>query len=166
MSDEEAWLDLSSALAAASASDVRSDAAELRTVEAARSRLADRRGPAVLRLIGGATLAGSLVASDVDGWLALVVDERDVRLVRASAVVLIGASTAGLRAEGAGLGRSVGSWLRDRFEENDDVRATLVDGDVVAGRVVRVGADHAELRADDRTWAVPWSAVVMWAVRP
>lgn len=162
MTQDRTWLDLSSALAAAAASELRAESAELLAAEAARCRLVDRRGPAVLRVAGGAVVAGTLVPSSIDGWLAVDGGAGSVRLVNTAALTLIEGSQAGIRPEDAIVPRTLGSWLREQADRGAVLRVTLTDGRVIVGLPVLVGADHVEVRSAGARVVVPWAAVAWW----
>lgn len=158
---DRAWLDLTSALAAGPDAELRTEAADLLAAEGARCRLVDRAGPATVRLDDGSTVDGELVPDVVDGWLALDVDGRR-QLVPVAAVVWIDGSRTALRREDGHRPATIGSWLREADGSDSHVRADLLDGRVVRGRVVFVGADHAEIAAPTGSLVVPFAAVRRW----
>lgn len=158
------WLDLTSTLRAQDADELRGEAVEVLLAEAARCRLADRVGPAVVRLVGGSVLRGRLVSSDVDGYLRVDDGTDHDLLVRIGAISRIDGSQAALRREEGAPSVTIGSRLRATQGADAHVRATLADGAVVAGRVSVVGADHVEIAHDGTSTVLVVATVAVWDV--
>jgi len=163
---ESAWHDLVADLAAREAAEVRDDAVEVYLAEAARARLAERTGEAVVHLVTGRRVRGRLVASSVHGCLRVVAD-RDDLLVPQDAIVRIDGSRGGLRHEGQGLPWTIGSWLRAIHAGGGLVQVVLRDATTVAGSPTFVGGDHVEIEVFDTAGAravivVPFAAAVTW----
>ncbi len=160
---DSAWLDLTSALTASADEELRGEAADLLAAEAARCRLTDRAGPAVVRLDDGTVVRGTLVPDAVEGWLAVEGQQADAQvLVNVSAVVTVVGSRPTLRRDDGRLPVTIGSWLREAHAASAQLRAVLAGGEVVVGRPTSVGADHAELTDAGRAIVVRTAAVRRW----
>lgn len=136
------------------------DVPDLLAAEAARSRLADRTGPARVWLRCGQVLSGVLGGErPVEDALVLTTDLGPV-LVPTHAVVCILGGQPGLRDEAQRLER-LSRRLREVWSAAGSVRVLLRDGGWVAGPVTWVGADHAVVGGSETT-AVPYAAAEAW----
>ena len=153
---EALFADLEAAAEAEANAEQRSEVADRVRAEFARLRLIDRLHPLigtaeVVRrgVCGQEPVQGSLAALGID-WLLLAGPSRDELLVALPAVQWV----QGLRHEsaepgwegvvGARLGLRVA--LRRIVRDRSVVTMALTSGDVLAGRLARVGADHVELQ--------------------
>lgn len=163
MSDD-LWLEAAAAIHAETDAELRADAAELFAVEAARTRLIDLRGSLRIHLRSGQVVAGCASAETerIEGHLSLTPEGRtteQVLLVPLEAVVHIDGSESALASETSSRGRSLGSWLRDRWAEGEVVRIIDRCGATHVGVVTFVGADHVRL---DAMRCVAFHAVDAW----
>lgn len=159
--DERLWLEAAARVTADLDLDIRLEAAEVFSAEAARCRLDDREGHAAAWLLGGHTIDGDLRSDDpVAGHLWMLGLRRS--LVRASAIVSLTGTRARLRTEEATPERSLGSVLREWWHGAEALRVLTCDGGVTSGVLGFVGADHAEVRTAEGPVVLPFAAVVAW----
>lgn len=173
------FADLEAEAAAEDAAERRSEVADRIHAEVGRIRLIDRLRPALqasealrVSLTGHAAVNGSLRALGVD-WLLLAQDTGGEWLVALAGVQTIqglGAASAEPGWEGrVGARLDFRLALRRVIRDRLPVMVGLSSGDVVNGRLARVGADHVELVAVNgerglggagSAWTIPLTAVV------
>lgn len=168
----DAWLEAVSRVRADIAAEVRDEAFELFVVEAARSRLVDRRGHGRLHLRCGETLEGDLGAGGragvdgedaVEGQVRLVDSTGRSWLVPVSSVVTLVGTRPVVRPEGTSAGVSLGSWLRETWTLGIPVHVVTMHGQRLRGHLAQIGADHVDLRADGSVVTVAIGAVDAWS---
>jgi hypothetical protein len=160
-SGDELWLAAAAGLQSELDADLRDEAYEVFVVEAARSRLQDRVGPARLSLRCGLALEGQLGAEDVIGGHLRLRDHVGRHLVvPVAAVVTVSGTRPGLRPEGHE--RTLTSWLREAWSSGDPVSVLACSGQWIAGRLTRVGGDHVDLDLGEAELTVAIAAVEAW----
>ena len=162
---DRVWLEAAAAVSAHRDAELRADAAEVFASEAARIRLVDLHGPLAIRVRCGQVLRGQRDDQEpVDGHLSLRPDPgtspRQILLVPSRAVISIEGSVMDLRPElDADRGRSLASWLRERWQDGEVLRILDRSGLVHAGPVEAVGADHVRLTSSQ---CIAYDAVDAW----
>jgi hypothetical protein len=166
---DDLWLEALAGVQAELDAQLRGDAYELFVAESARCRLADRTGPARVRLRCGRVFDGEIGGQDlesIDGHLWLIEATGRRLLIRSTAVLTITGARPGLRDEAeATVAASLGSWLRDAWSLDDRLLALLCDGSWAGDRLVHVGADHVDVSNAPNAptvTTVPWAAVQAW----
>lgn len=164
------WAEAEAIVQAEADADLVDEAYEVFLAEAARLRLADRRGAVRLQLRCGLPVEGALVDDlRVRGHLSVTTASGGVVLVATHAIAVLEGSSRGLRVEcapDAASDLTLTSWLREAWRAGALVRVTCGDGLVRVGVLRWVGADHAELFGADgvHEWVVPYDSVEAWAL--
>ena len=159
--DETWWLSAGARVAADLEGDTRDEAVEVFTAEAARCRLADRRGRAIVHLMGGHVLEGRL-RPDAAVADHLWIEGRGEAVVAVTAIRVMTGSRGSLRDEHPRRERTLASVLRERWSTAEPLRALSCDGSVRGGVLEFVGADHADLRTPSGVVTLPFPAVAAW----
>jgi hypothetical protein len=152
---ESLFADLEGQFEAEQAAELAAEVVERTRAELARQTLVDRLRasgghPLVLHVVGGAAVRGTVELVGA-GWLLITEHHGSQVVAPIGAVTGISglpgwAAEPGTASRGAGrLG--MGSALRAIARNRDAVRATLVDGATITGRIDRVGADFFEMAA-------------------
>ncbi len=145
---------------------VRDDAFELFTAEAARVRLEDRTGDVRVVLRSGHILIGELSTSElVSGHLELLDTRGRHLLVPTAAVSVMHGSSTALRDEApSGASRSLASRLRETWSAGARLRVLLASGEWLGGVIVLVASDHVELATGGDHCVIPFAAGQAWDV--
>ena len=156
------------------AAESRSESRDVHRAEVARVSLADRRGPASVRLRSGRILdvefvdavdaADAADAADAVAGHIVVRQESRQGLLRASAVVSVVGTRPSLRPDGPEAVRPLAAWLREVSLADVAVQALDCTGTWVRGRLATVARDHAEIVAEGRTVCLSLEAVDLWWV--
>ena len=166
---DDVWLEALAGVQADLDAQVRGDAYEVFMAESARCRLADRTGPANVRLRSGHVFDGVIASQgqeSIDGYLWLIDANGRALLIAAGAVLAITGTRPGLREESpTQSGTSLGSWLRDAWSLDARLLVLLTDASWAGHRLVHVGADHVDLSSGGNVQSVPWTAVEVWVRR-
>ena len=178
--DDRRWCEAMAVVASELAAESRSESRDVHRAEVARVSLADRRGPASVRLRSGRILDVEFVdaadaadavdavdAVDADDAVAghiVVRQESRQGLLRASAVVSVVGTRPSLRPDGPEAVRPLAAWLREVSLADVAVQALDCTGTWVRGRLATVARDHAEIFTEGRTVCLSLEAVDLWWV--
>ena len=163
--NERVWWEAMAAVASDLAAESRGESWEVHQAESARMTLADRRGPALVRLRSGRVMEVEFVDAEdpVAGHIAVRQEGRH-GLLRASAVVTASGARRSLRAEDADAARPIASWLREASLADAAVHALDCTGNWVRGRLDIVALDHVEIATGERTVCLTLEAADLWWV--
>lgn len=147
--------------------ELREDAYEVFLAESARCRLVDRAGVARVLLRSGVTVEGTLATGaepTAEGHARLRTASGREVLVPLAAVVTITGTSPGLRHEDGSPSRDLASAritarLRESWRSGERVRVLTCRGQWIAGVIVHVGADHADIDGGGSSVTVALAAV-------
>jgi hypothetical protein len=157
------WSDLVARAESEERATLRDEAHEVFVAEAARCRLTDRQGRAVITTRSGTALDGELRPDlQVNGCVSLVDDRGRECLVPTPGIVRVVGSRPALAREDGPSEASLASWLRRAWARGALVGALDASGQWRSGLLAFVGADHVEIEVGDQAEVLPFATVEAW----
>jgi hypothetical protein len=165
MDAERLWWEAATAVEVELETEVVEEAYEVHVAEVARARLADRVGPARLRLRSGVFVEGDVVADEaIEGHLRVQLASGEVAVVPLAGLIALRGTRPRLRREDVRDGSgTLSSWLRRCRLAGLRMRACTVDGLSWSGTLSTVGADHVGLVDESgECWLICITSVECW----